>query len=48
MSFSLRRFDLVKIDGRLQRVKYHDLSVGDKDYLVNSQFVKMVCSNPPE
>ena len=24
------------------------LEVGDKDYLVNSEFVKMVCPNPPE
>ena len=24
------------------------LEVGDKDYLVNSQFVKMVCPSPPE
>ncbi len=23
------------------------LEVGDKDYLVNSQFVKMVCPSPP-
>ena len=24
------------------------LEVGDRDYLVNSRFVKMVCPNPPE
>jgi hypothetical protein len=24
------------------------LKVGDRDYLVNSRFVKMVCPNPPE